>query len=295
MPPLSEIDELRTASASGNLTAVKAIFARWSSKPASEKGEIDCCGAALYGAVRNHHHEVASYLLLMGVPLNMDIVILATRLKSYAALQLLLDHNWDINQPVLKMVLPPPLMYAVKDKDLTEWFLSHGANPNADCGMDITPLSFAVVQASLDTIKLLFDYGGTIADGELLHHAARRQTSDREDVINFLLKMGASVNYVLYPNSYLYRKAFNFGTPLHGAAKVGSYDVVEMFLRKGADPLIRDPRGKIALQYAEYYGYTRVAELLRPLSYPPLANGCRINVVILTAENTQLLIDIQNY
>jgi hypothetical protein len=107
---LSEIDRLRKAASSGDLTSVKAFFAQWRSIPASEKWEVACFRGALFDAVRNNHHGVTSYLLSMGVPPNMDVVVLATQSKSCTALQLLLDHGWNINEPVLRMDRPPPLM-----------------------------------------------------------------------------------------------------------------------------------------------------------------------------------------
>jgi Ankyrin repeats (many copies) len=51
---------------------------------------------------------------------------------------------------------------------------------------------------------------------------------------------------------------------------VGAYDVVQMLLERGADPLITDSRGKLALQRAEYRGHTRIVELLRPLFSSPI-------------------------
>jgi ankyrin repeat protein len=139
--------------------------------------------------------------------------------------------------------------------------------------LDITPLSVAVELASFDTIKLLFDHGGTIKHGQLLHYAARRKASDRLEVIDFLLANGAAINNIMYQNSsnsYAYCKAFGLGTPLHEAADIGAIDVVQLFLARGADPLIRDSSGKLALERAEYGGHTMVADLLRPLSAPSL-------------------------
>jgi ankyrin repeat protein len=153
--------------------------------------------------------------------------------------------------------------------------------------LDITPLSIAVGQASFDIINLLFDRRGAIRHGQLLHFAARRQVADRLDIIDFLLKKGADVNQIMYQNhqtSYLYCKAFGLGTPLHEAAQVGAFDVAQMLLERGANPLIKDSIGKLAFQHAEYQGYTDVVELLRSFSAPPplschaLSNGRRIGV-----------------
>jgi ankyrin repeat protein len=57
------------------------------------------------------------------------------------------------------------------------------------------------------------------------------------------------------------------GIPLQlAAAEKGFLDLVKLIVEKGADALIKDPRGQIALDRAVYGGYTDVVEFLRPLS-----------------------------
>lgn len=111
--------------------------------------------------------------------------------------------------------------YAVDDAALTQWFLSRGAIPNAQCPLDITPLSAAVQHAPMSVIKLLFKHGGSIAFGQLLNDAAWRELDDRVDVVMFPLAQGAPINNVMYQNRldcYRQREAFALGTALHDAA-----------------------------------------------------------------------------
>lgn len=125
--------------------------------------------------------------------------------------------------------------------------------------------------ASFSTIKLLFDRGGTIQHGQLLHYAVARDASDCLEVIDFLLDKGAPINDVMYQNrlkDYYHWRRFGLGTPLHYAADIGKRHVVEHLLRRGADPLIKDARGKMAIQRAEEHRNSDVVELLRPLSTP---------------------------
>ena len=153
--------------------------------------------------------------------------------------------------------------------ELTLWFLSHGANPNATCGLDITSLSIAVRDASFEIIQILFDHGGSIAHGQLLHFAAIRRFPDRLDVLNYLLNEGAPVNSLMYENdadSYEQEKFSGLGTALHSAASAGYLDMVDMLLSRGADPSIKNSRGKLAVEEAEYYGWNEVTDRLRPLS-----------------------------
>ena len=158
---------------------------------------------------------------------------------------------------------------AIKDTRLTLWFLSHGADPNATCGLDITPLSIAVRDAPFEIIRTLFDHGGSIEHGQLLHFAAIRGLPDRIDVLSYLLDKGAPINSVMYEHSvdsYEQEKLSGLGTPLHSAAATGCLEMVDMLLSSGANPLTENSRGKLAIEEAEYHGWNKVADRLRPLS-----------------------------
>ena len=158
---------------------------------------------------------------------------------------------------------------ALEDTELTFWFLSHGADPNATCGLDITPLSIAVRDASFEVIRILFDHGGSIKHGQLLHFAAIRGLPDRLNVLNYLIDKGAPVNGIMFENyrdSYEQEYLSGLGTPLHSAAVKGYLDIVDQLLSRGADPSIRNSWGKLAVDEAEYYGWREVTDRLRPLS-----------------------------
>ena len=149
------------------------------------------------------------------------------------------------------------------------WFLSHGADPNAVCGLDITPLSIAVRDAPFEIIRILFDYGGSIEHGQLLHFAAIRGSPDRIEVVNYLLDKGALINNVMFensPDSYEQEELSGLGTPLFSAAATGRLDMVDMLLSRGADPSIKNSRGKLAVEEAEYHGWSEVTGRLRSFS-----------------------------
>lgn len=67
-------------------------------------------------------------------------------------------------------------------------------------------------------------------------------------------------------DSYEQERLSGLGTPLHSAAATGSLEMVDMLLSRGADPLIKNSRGKLAVEEAEYYGWRNVTDRLRPLS-----------------------------
>lgn len=183
-----------------------------------------------------------------------------------------------LDRPLLRkspFILQPELSdnhsYTFKDPALTEWFLDHGANPNASCGRDCTPLSWAVREAPFSCIQMLFDRGGSSQYGQLLHHAAERELPDRCEVVNYLLEKGCmtSINKIMYQDilsDYLQNMYSGIGSPLHLAAGKGLLDLVQLFVEKGADPLLKDPSGQTPLDRARQGGHTKVMEFLRPLS-----------------------------
>jgi ankyrin repeat protein len=148
---------------------------------------------------------------------------------------------------------------------MTLWLLDHGADPNKQCSIDITPLSYAVEQASLSTVKLLLDRGGDVHKGQLLHHAVERQT-DTIEVLGMLLETGAPLNSKMYENHYLSWRLFYFmdlGTALHKAAELGKADVVRYLVNQGADVGIKDATNRSAMDWAALNHHQEIVELLQ--------------------------------
>lgn len=160
-------------------------------------------------------------------------------------------------------------MLAIEDTKLTLWFLSRGANPNATCDLDITPLSIAVRDGPFETIRILFDYGGSTEHGQFLHFAAIRGLSDNMEVLEYLLDKRTPINSKMYENcadSYEQEMFSGLGTPLHSAAATGRLDMVDLLLSGGADPSIRNTWSKLAVEEAELDGRSEVVNRLRSLS-----------------------------
>lgn len=157
--------------------------------------------------------------------------------------------------------------YAVEDLELTTWFLAHGADPNAPCQLNKTPLSAAVQYGPYDVIQILFGCGGSVKEGQLLHFAIWRDKPDRLAVVKYIIQQGAPINELMYhqhPSSFRQRERFGLGTPLHDAAAVGDLSVVQTLLAHDASILAKDTRGKLPFQRAEANGHDVIAGLLRP-------------------------------
>lgn len=61
---------------------------------------------------------------------------------------------------------------------MTAWLLDHGADPNRQCVIDLTPLSLAVESSSISVIQLLLSRGGNARKGQALHHVIERDSDN---------------------------------------------------------------------------------------------------------------------
>lgn len=166
----------------------------------------------------------------------------------------------------------PACSYALieaPEEPLISSFLVSGADPNVRCEMDVTPLSMGVAYAPLAIVRQLFAHcpPGTSFRGQLLNWAARRTSSDAEEVVQLVLdRCRPDLNKTQYEDdrfSYYLHRVLGLGTALHDAARSGQTGIVRMLLQKGTDASIRDSMGQTALDVAESNGNEAAAALLR--------------------------------
>ncbi|KAI7364332.1 hypothetical protein KC367_g8753 [Hortaea werneckii] len=223
----------------------------------------------LHQAVKNTRPSIARAILSYDAAiLDKNILVIAIESRLTAMLSLFLEMGWDINR-ALGPWHPPPLALAVHDRDMVQWFLQNGANPDARCNLDLTPLSVAVEVGQFEVVKLMMGESRQIRSGQLLHHAVRREVPDCAQVVKYIIGQGADVNEVMYQQdikSYLQQEAFGLGTPLHEAAKLGKLDVIELLGRYHANPLIEDSLGMTPIQVAEAMNHSGACGLLQNLA-----------------------------
>lgn len=158
-----------------------------------------------------------------------------------------------------------PSSEAINDEEMTRWLLDHGADPNRQSFVDITPLSCAVADAPIHIIKLLLDRGGDARRGELLQHAIDRK-EDAVEVLLLLLERGAPLNLLMYQNHPWSWRLFlvtGLGTPLHKATRLKKVGTVRYLLDQGADTSIKDSNGSTALDYAKQSNQLQIMKLLK--------------------------------
>ncbi|PKY07956.1 putative hspc200 [Aspergillus campestris IBT 28561] len=214
-------------------------------------------------AINRHKVQFISEPLDRGLPMDPLYALEAVEVQGKDTLEVFLEKGWDINQSVSEL-RPPVLGYAITDEEITTWLLNHGADPNQQCIIDLTPLSLAVESASISVIQLMFRHGGDVRKGQLLHHAVER-CSDNIPVLKLLIANGADINSTMYEGHYSSRALFCFmprGTALHKAAGFGKVDVVRYLVDEGVDLSIRDANGRTALEYARMLDQGEVVRVL---------------------------------
>ncbi|KAK1092068.1 hypothetical protein LTR48_005077 [Friedmanniomyces endolithicus] len=263
----SAVVRVEEAAAVGNTPLLAEALSNLQALPGSGP-YLERPGGTLCIAARHGHREALEYLLARNVSVTPDAVTTAVIAKDEWILDLLLRSGWKIDEP-LGLTTPSALALAVEDSALVSWFLERGASSNAQCSLDLTPLSVAVQFSSMPIIRSLFDHGGSVLHGQLLHYAVRRDLPDQADVLDFILSKQPQINHVMYqehPQSYFSQRMFGLGIPLHEAAEQGKLDVVRKLLESGTHPLIRDSCGRIPLQRAERTGRDLVVAYLGPIT-----------------------------
>ncbi|KAL8838113.1 MAG: hypothetical protein Q9170_002254 [Blastenia crenularia] len=271
--PPPEVLQLERASAAGDLTQVKTILQQWRERPEDQQINLGLFASSFKFAMDAGDVSIGSYMLDFGVSMNEAHFNIAIEKKSYSFLELFLAHGFDINFRRGRSN-PGPLADTFEDEVMTQWFLDHGADPNAESKMNVTPISRAVVYASMDIIELLFNHGGphSIDHGQLLHHAVQRDKTDRLQVLEFLFTKGArrdidQLKYHDRPDCFeMENLIIGCGTPLHEAARLGKQDIVEFLVANGANFSMRDGKGFLAVDRARQEGQSKVVEYLNSLS-----------------------------
>ncbi|KAL4782159.1 putative hspc200 [Aspergillus varians] len=241
--PTEGVDELTAACIANDSPRFTVALDKWTS----------------YGYAIHELRPVMRQAVELNNP-DLNFAFEALRFKAKEVLGL-----FAINEPMGE-TMTTLLGYAAVDEDMVLWLLDHEADPNKQTKIDHTPLSVAIVDASLSTIKLLFERGADVHKGEPLHHAVVRKP-DVAEVLALLHEKGASLNAKMYenhPSSYSFYFFLGLGLDIHQAASRGQVDAVRYLLERGADPTIKEATQRTALDWATEFKHEEVVRLLKP-------------------------------
>ncbi|KAM3417759.1 hypothetical protein BST61_g5988 [Cercospora zeina] len=165
-------------------------------------------------------------------------------------LDILFALGWEINA-ALGNTEPPVLSVALSSLPLVYWLLQKGADPNAACDIDYTPLSVAVKGASIWVVQLMLQYAQHSHNGHLAFYATQRSdTSESTRIIRLLHQHHKPIDETLFQDtkSYRFRGQFLRGTPLYYACKNANLPIALTLLALGANP------DKACVRYDEAVG-----------------------------------------
>lgn len=145
--------------------------------------------------------------------------------------------------------------------DIIALLLAHGVDVNVQDEKGVTPLMGAVTIHAIEVFNFLLSRGAKIdtidAVGDtIFHHViqCRSLTADgKVDMLRLLLKAGAAPNVA----NALGR------TPLHAAAELGNWEVIQPLIHGGVAKTAKDKDGLTAADVAAKAGYGKIAGALR--------------------------------
>ena len=251
-----ELGNLIKACRKGELNIVKKML----KQGVSPNVLVESCGSKpLTAAVRGGHANIVRFLLDAGADPNLQDTWVSmppngTPLENAAErghleiVKLLVERGADVNKKGCSTPLRGACAYG--RADVVRDLLSKGARWEPEY------LLAAVATGSVETVMALVEAGCDVnyrtPDGETPLHFAAVQKSPA--MAEALIRLGAKVNV---------RCKRWKETPLHRAASRGRLEVVRVLLEAGADPTIKNFKGKTPEQWARAYGQIGVAALIR--------------------------------
>ncbi len=188
--------------------------------------------------------------------------------NSVRAAKFLIEHKADVN---LLSHTAPPLVRAMmgysKDKSaFVQLLLDHGADPNRAKQYGLTPLQFAVMNAKTKYLPLLLAKGGNLHVRDqyqktLLMLIASQSVGD-DEISN---EDEARSMQILIDNKVDINAVDVDGKTalIHAAKNAVVKENVELLLKNGANPHMKDNQGRTAMYYAKRSPQKGIVALLR--------------------------------
>jgi ankyrin repeat protein len=164
--------------------------------------------------------------------------------------------------PDVQAALDQELIRAAKANNakLVGELIGRGANVNAKDAIHDSAFLYAGAEGFNEVLQLTLAAGADVASTNRYGGTALIPASEHGHVetVRILLAAGVPVNHVNNLGWTAMQEAIllNNGGPRQ-------QEVVRLLLEAGADPAIRDPQGRTALQNAERLGFLEIATLIR--------------------------------
>ncbi len=220
--------------------------------------------------IRRRDMATLNYLLAKGAPVRSPANYLAQAAGegNNEVLQILVGKGGDVNE-----IVPPftyrfestsPIHAAVRRPETLKWLLSHKADVNLENNHKNTALHLACRAQLPSSVAILLKAGADIhardsigrtplhlliSGGERYSEEVVNQDQRVLECLATLLKFGASPNAT----------DINGWTPLFRAATEGDFDLALKLVQAGADPKLKDVKGRSAIDLALEFGHAKLA------------------------------------
>ena len=173
------------------------------------------------GASANETFDWGEDELDQEVPLNRALLSWDVDMET---VKTLLAHGADVEHSSFNGYAP---LNCTRSGDAVELLVAHGADVNAPNGLGQSPLWFAIGdEAPLGVVEALIKHGADVNETSLEYGSILMDAIYlHPDALESLIKAGADVNF----------KNDIGSTPLHKAARGDKANLVELFLKYGAD------------------------------------------------------------
>lgn len=242
----TDVNRFRTACESGDIDTVKKLFIQ-----INENENINILEMRNL-AVKNGYLNILKFLHENGVNITnreyqygTNPLMIAAEMGWMDIVDYLLNpKHADVEQQEINFALMKAIRY--KNIDIVDILIETGkCNLNFENVLGNTPLSLAILFGSKDIFHKLIIYGSDINyinryDENLLHHAVKNTNIEMVDII-------LSFNTDIEIN----KKDDHGNTPLMYSYIYRNIDIMEILLKNGADPKIKDDTGKSLRDYAQ--------------------------------------------
>ncbi|KAL2671367.1 hypothetical protein Neosp_013952 [[Neocosmospora] mangrovei] len=204
--------------------------------------------------------EMIGYLIKMGMYYETDVLVRAARRCHWGVVKANMDSGWRIDGYLNTDTEPPLLGRLIHKEECVRGLLELGANPNAMYGDDSFDIPhLAGKTATPAVLQLLREYGVDFKKTNALHEAAHREGDLQIDTMAYLLdEVGVPIDKLTFP--YQWEVSVRWigcccGTALHCAAETSNMEKVEFLIGRGADPNVKNEKGKTPLDLAKRNGF----------------------------------------